>query len=146
MSLWLIIHGPSGWLPGLLAATLGGVLAGWLAEGRPHHWNPLRLVGFSGFFVIESMRGGFDVARRTLHPRMPIRPDFLEYHVRLPAGQPETLLISVISLLPGTLSAEFYPGERRLVVHSLSATGRQSVARLERWIAWLYSLDPESQP
>lgn len=144
LGLWLIVHGPSGWLPGLLAAAIGAVLTGWLAEGRPQRWNPLRLLGFAGFFLFESIRGGVDVARRTLHPRMPIRPEFFEHEVRLPAGQPEVLLISIISLLPGTLSAEFDPGRSTLVVHSLSASGRQSVLRLQHWIGWLFSLDRDS--
>ncbi|MDT8449873.1 MAG: Na+/H+ antiporter subunit E [Wenzhouxiangellaceae bacterium] len=145
LALWLIFDGLSGWPVGLVAAALGGVLAGWLSEGPPFWWNPLRLIGFAGFFVAESFRGGIDVAWRTLHPRMPVAPHFFEYAIALPEGQPRTLLISVISLLPGTLSAELERGRDVLVVHALAGGGRAGVARLERWIAWLFSLPPTGE-
>lgn len=141
-SLWLVFDGLDGWPVGLLAAAIGGGLAAWLAEGRPFWWNPLRLVEFAGFFVFESFRGGIDVAWRSLHPSMPVAPRFFEHDIALPEGQPSTLLISVISLLPGTLSAELLPGENVLVVHSLAEGGEESVARLERRIARLFSLEP----
>lgn len=139
-ALWLIFDGLSGWPVGLLAAAAGGALAGWLSEGPPFRWNPFRLVGFAGFFVVESFRGGLDVAWRTLHPRMPVNPHFFEYAIALPEGQPRTLLISVISLLPGTLSAELDSDRNVLFVHALAGGGRAGVARLERWVAWLFSL------
>lgn len=141
-TLWLVLDGFDGWPAGLLAALIGGGLAAWLAEGRPFWWNPLRLVEFAGFFLFESFRGGIDVAWRSLHPRMPVSPRFFEHDIALPEGQPSTLLISVISLLPGTLSAELVQGEHVLVVHSLAEGGEESVARLERRIAKLFSLKP----
>jgi len=142
--LWLVLDGFDGWPAGLLAAAVGGGLAGWLAEGRPFWWSPFRLVEFAGFFVFESFRGGIDVAWRSLHPRLPITPSFFDHEIGLPQGQPSTLLISVISLLPGTLSAELVRDDHVLVVHSLSPGGEHSVARLENRIARLFSLSPPS--
>lgn len=142
--LWLVLDGFDGWPVGLLAAAIGGGLAAWLAEGRPFWWNPVRFVEFAGFFVFESFRGGIDVAWRSLHPRMPVAPRFFKHQIALPEGQPSTLLISVISLLPGTLSAELVPGGNVLVVHSLVEGGEESVARLERRISRLFSLTPNA--
>lgn len=139
-SLWLVFDGLDGWPAGVLAALIGGGLAAWLADSKPFWWNPLRLVEFAGFFLFESFRGGIDVAWRSLHPRMPISPRFFEHGIALPEGQPSTLLISTISLLPGTLSAELVRGENVLVVHTLADGGEQSVARLERRIARLFSV------
>ncbi len=139
-ALWLVFDGLDGWPVGLLAAAIGGGLAAWLAEGRPFWWNPLRLIEFAGFFVFESFRGGIDVAWRSLDPRLPVMPRFFEHDIALPEGQPSTLLISVISLLPGTLSAELVRDEHVLVVHSLSPGGERAVARLEDRIARLFSL------
>ncbi len=141
-SLWLVFDGLDGWPVGLLAALIGGGLAAWLAEGRPFWWNPIRLVEFAGFFVFESFRGGIDVAWRSLHPRMPVSPRFFEHDISVPEGQPSTLLISTISLLPGTLSAELVPGEHVLVVHTLAEGGEESVTRLEHRIARLFSVAP----
>jgi len=140
-ALWLVFDGLDGWPVGLLAALIGGGLAAWLADSEPFWWNPLRLVEFAGFFLFESFRGGIDVALRSLHPRLPVMPRFFEHDIVLPQGQPSTLLISVISLLPGTLSAELSPEDHVLVVHSLSPGGELAVARLERRIARLFSLE-----
>lgn len=140
--LWLVFDGLDGWPVGLFAAMVGGALAAWLAEGRPFWWNPVRLVEFAGFFIFESFRGGIDVAWRSLDPRLPVMPRFFEYDIALPEGQPSTLLISTISLLPGTLSAELLRDKNVLVVHSLSPGGERSVSRLEDRIARLFSLAP----
>ncbi len=139
-AVWVMLNGLDGWITGLVAALLGASVAAWLAEEPPNRWNPLRLAAFIGFFLFESIRAGFDVAYRTLHPWMPVEPDFFDYAIRLPEGQPRTLLISIITLLPGTLSAELSFDGRHLVVHELTPGGRDSVAHLEAWIAWLFSL------
>jgi multicomponent Na+:H+ antiporter subunit E len=143
--LWLVFDGLDGWPVGVLAALIGGGLAAWLADSEPFWWNPFRLVEFAGFFLVESFRGGIDVAWRSLHPRMPVSPRFFEHEIHVPEGQPSTLLISVISLLPGTLSAELQRDEHVLVVHTLADGGEESVQRLERRIARLFSV-PEPQP
>jgi multicomponent Na+:H+ antiporter subunit E len=139
--LWLVFDGPGDWGAGVLAASCGAALAFWLGRMPQASWKPLRMPGFAGFFLIESLRGGLDVAWRSLHPRLPVRPEFFEYEIGLPQGQPSTLLISVISLLPGTLSAELQRQEHVLVVHSLSPGGHASVQALERQIARLYGFD-----
>lgn len=144
--LWLVFDGIDGWPVGVLAALIGGGLAAWLADSEPFWWNPLRLVEFAGFFVFESFRGGIDVAWRSLHPGMPVAPRFFEYGITVPEGQPSTLLISTITLLPGTLSAELQPDRHVLVVHSLSAGGEESVRRLEHRVARLFSVaEPRSE-
>lgn len=143
-SLWLVFDGLAGWPVGMLAALIGGVLAAWLADSEPFWWNPFRLIEFAGFFLFESFRGGIDVAWRSLHPRMPVSPRFFEHEIKVPEGQPSTLLISVISLLPGTLSAELQRDEHILVVHTLADGGEESVARLERRIARLFSVPEPS--
>ena len=140
--LWLVFDGLDGWLVGMLAALVGGLLAAWLADSEPFWWNPFRLLEFAGFFIFESFRGGIDVAWRSLDPRLPVMPRFFEHEIALPGGQPSTLLISTISLLPGTLSAELVRGKHVLVVHSLSPGGERSVSRLEARIARLFSLTP----
>jgi len=142
VAVWLIFDGPAHWPVGLFAAAAGGMLAGWLSSGPAFWWNPLRLAAFAWFFLVESFRGGIDVAWRSLHPALPVMPHPFRQPIGLPEGQPSTLLISVISLLPGTLSAELERRERILVVHTLTAGGEHAVARLKRRIARLFSLPP----
>lgn len=136
--LWLVLDGTRSWPLGLFVAAAAALTVGWLADGPPLVLSPLRLLAFAGFFVIESLRGGLDVAWRTLHPKLPIDPRFFDFDVALPRGPATTLLISTISLLPGTLSAELKRDEHVLVVHSLAGDGRESVERLQRRIAPLF--------
>jgi multicomponent Na+:H+ antiporter subunit E len=56
-------------------------------------------------FVWLSVVAGWDVARRALDPRMPLRPGFVTYPVRFPPGPARTVFSTLTSLLPGTVPA-----------------------------------------
>ena len=47
--------------------------------------------------------GGVDVARRALSVRLPLRPGFVVYPVRLPPGPACNVFSALTSALPGTL-------------------------------------------
>lgn len=141
--IWLALTGLDALLLGVATVTLGGVAGAWVVPGMPHPWRPLRLVRFTGFFLWTSLAGGFDVAWRAMHPRLAIAPGWLRYRLDLPPGQPRTLMVSIMSLLPGTLSADL-ESDNVLLVHALMAEDRDAVRatviRLEREIAWFFSL------
>jgi multicomponent K+:H+ antiporter subunit E len=59
------------------------------------------------------------VARLILGPRKRLRPAFFTVPVTLREELSVTLLASVISLTPGTVSAELSPDRRALLVHGL---------------------------
>ncbi len=141
--IWLALSGLKAWLPGLLAALAGAALSGWLATTRPRRLPPLRVVPFALYFVVESMRGGLDVAWRALHPGLPIAPQFFRFALDLPAGQPRTLMVSVLSLMPGTLSAELEDDGASLVVHALTPAAMASVDQLQAQIRRLFALSAE---
>ncbi|MDZ7826958.1 MAG: Na+/H+ antiporter subunit E [Gammaproteobacteria bacterium] len=141
--IWLALTGLEAWLLGLVTVTVAGFTGAVLVPGRPYPWRPARLVRFTAFFLYWSIRGGLDVARRALAPGLPISPRWLRYRIALPPGQPRTLLVSILSLLPGTLSADLEEADL-LVVHALtgedSASVRRNVHRLESEVAWFFSL------
>jgi multicomponent Na+:H+ antiporter subunit E len=56
-------------------------------------------------FLGASVLAGWDVARRALDPRLPIRPGFVTYLVRFPPGQARNVFTALTSLLPGTVPA-----------------------------------------
>lgn len=116
--LWLILTGGDfrTWWFGLLAAAIAAG-ASMLLPGERRSLSVTGLVRFVPFFVRQSLEGGFDVARRAFHPRMPIDPAIVSYSVRLPEGPASVFLAAVISLLPGTLTAELR--DRLLLVHVL---------------------------
>ena len=139
--IWLALNGLDGWPLGLLAALVGAIAGGFLASGQPYPWRPHRLAGFLLFFLIESFKGGVDVAWRAIQPRLSIEPEFHRWQINLPKGQPRTLMVSVISLLPGTLSADLSDDGHELIVHTLMPEGMASVERLDKHIRRLFSLD-----
>jgi multicomponent Na+:H+ antiporter subunit E len=138
--LWLALDGLANPLPGLLLALVGAALGAWLAPGESYPWRPLRLLRFFAWFLRESLRGGVDVAARALHPRLPIAPCLVEYRIGLPPGMPRTVMMSVLSLLPGTLSADL-GDDGRLTVHALAPEALEGVAELECRVAQLFSLE-----
>ncbi len=81
-------------------------------------WTSLRLLPPSGRrlgyaalvqlawrFRRQSLVGSWDVARRALNPRLPLRPGFVVYPVRLPPGPARHAFGALTSALPGTLPA-----------------------------------------
>lgn len=136
---WLALDGLDNPGVGLFFAALGTAVGAWLVPGDPYPWRPLRLAGFFLYFLYESLRGGVDVAWRALHPRLPLAPATSEVRLWLPEGMPRTVMVSVVSLLPGTLSVDIV--EDRLSVHALVPQAFQGVHALQRKVAWLFSLE-----
>jgi multicomponent Na+:H+ antiporter subunit E len=76
---------------------------------------------------------------------MSLQPGLVRHRLRLPAGVCRVSLANVVTMLPGTLSADLVDDE--LVVHTLD-TGRDMhamVLDLEPRIAALFGLDLQPQ-
>lgn len=144
--LWWILTG------GAAASWLLGVpvilVAAWLSQTL---WvdPPLSLGGvvrFVPWFAYQSLDGAIDVARRALRPAMPLHPGLVRHRLRLPSGVSRVSLANVVSMLPGTLSAEL-DGEE-LVIHALDTRQdlHEMVRDLEPRIAAVFGLefDPQS--
>jgi multicomponent Na+:H+ antiporter subunit E len=136
---WLLTGGPAeSWLLGAPAIAL----ATWISLTL---WSapPLSLVGIARFlpyFAVQSLSGASDVAVRALRPRMPLRPGLVRHRVRVPEGVCRVALANVISMLPGTLSADLIGDE--LVIHALD-TGQDlhaMVIDLEPRIAAMFGV------
>ena len=134
---WALTEGDTAALvfgvPVVLCAVAGSIAVG---PSRAPRWRPLGLARFALHFLVESLRGGLDVARRALSPRMPLAPAVVHYRTRLPAGTARDLFAGAISLMPGTLSMR--AGEAELELHVLvdrGAAGQRELARLEQRVA-----------
>jgi multicomponent Na+:H+ antiporter subunit E len=142
-ALWWVLSGGGGWYVGAPFV----VLATWLSLQL---WTEYRLslrgiARFLPWFALQSLAGASDVARRALLPSMPLRPGLVRHRLRLPAGVCRVSLANVVTMLPGTLSADLVDDE--LVVHTLD-TGRDMhamVLDLEPRIAALFGLDLQPQ-
>jgi multicomponent Na+:H+ antiporter subunit E len=77
----------------------------------------LALLGLLAWLGVESVRGGVDVARRSLSHPVRVDPVEVVVPVRL-AGLPRAVSLGVLGLLPGTIVEEVR--EHEAVVHTLS--------------------------
>jgi hypothetical protein len=68
-------------------------------------------------FLLQSVIGGLDVARRALDPRLPLRPGLVAYPVHFPPGMTRNVFTTLTSLLPGTVPTGEDNGQ--LVYHCL---------------------------
>ena len=84
-------------------------------------WSLPQMVHFIPYFLWQSIRGGINVARIALHPRLPVSPVLYDHSLRLPPGLSRVIMANAVNLLPGTLSVEL--NEEILCVHVLDKTG-----------------------
>lgn len=145
---WWILAAPEAAAPAaaLVAVAAGGLLHLGLGGRSGSRVSLPGLVAFLPFFAVESVKGGFDVARRAFSPALPLSPGFLEHVIRLPPGSARTFFVNAISLLPGTLSAQLEGS--RLTVHLLSTDPEapQRLQRLEMRVAHLFGGTPGASP
>ena len=142
---WLIVQGRAdAWLVGLPAVALAS-LAGIRMGSQP--LSRLSLIGlfaFLGLFLRESVRGGIDVARRTLGPALLIEPDFHKYHLRISHPAARVLLINCIGLLPGTLAADLDGDQAELHLLDTGVNPDPQLQQLEQAVARLFSVPLET--
>lgn len=136
---WVVVEGrPGSWGVGAPAVLAAAVIAA-LAFPPPRRWpRPLPLLRFAGFFAVQSLRGGWDVARRALRPAMRLSPGFLELRTSLTEGSDRVLLVDVLSLLPGTLTVDLRGDLILLHGLDLGPGVANAVRDLERRVAALY--------
>jgi multicomponent Na+:H+ antiporter subunit E len=105
-------------------------------------WSPSGALVFAAYFLCQSVRGGWDVARRAISPGLALSPAMVCHPLRLPAGPSRLFFCSVISLLPGTAVVAI--AESHICVHVLdNSTGvEQELRDLERRVGVLFGLEP----
>lgn len=91
----------------LLVGAATAIMAAWasrclLPPGRGI-LHPIALARLVLRFPLQSIVAGFDVARRALDPRLPLRPGFVLYQPLLPSGPMRNAFCTMTGLLPGTL-------------------------------------------
>lgn len=136
---WLLSDGAiESWvigLPTVIAAT-------WAAK-RLRNTQPLKIslfgvLRFLPLFAMESLRGGFDVAVRTLSPKMRIAPGFACYDTCLDHEGARIFFVNCVSLLPGTLAADLHEKQIKLHMLDKSMDPESDLKRLELAIGQIY--------
>lgn len=144
-SLWWLLTGGalSSWLIGVPVV----LLASWsLYRLRPASADPFSVLGLIRFipvFLSESLRGGIDVASRTLAPSLRVHPGFIIFPTRLERDAARVFFINCVSLLPGTLAADF--NDDHLTIHLLDdgINPEDDLRRLEDAVSRIY---PQPNP
>ncbi|EDZ99412.1 cation antiporter [Burkholderia sp. H160] len=107
----------------LLGAVLGCAISFLVAEGlwlRPVRLGrPLLLVRLATHVLVDVIVANVEVALLVLGPTKRLRPAFIEVPLDSTHEIALTILISVVSLSPGTLCAELSDDRTRLAVHVL---------------------------
>jgi multicomponent Na+:H+ antiporter subunit E len=144
LGVWWILTGSTGdWWFGLPLAVVAAAVSLWLTPPGRFRLRVLRMPAFAAYFLWQSLLAGWDVARRTLSPALPLHPEIVHLPLTLPPGAPTWWLMLIISLLPGTLSVRLHD-DRTLEVHCLDSRldVPGSVRETEEQIAGLFGLDP----
>ena len=136
---WVLTDGDgASWIIGVPAVLLAAWLSISLAGAFAFRLSFAGLSRYLVFFVIESVRGGVDVARRALLPGGRVEPQILHYHTSLARGLPQDMLVYTVSLLPGTLAMDIE--DDRLTLHALSGDMQplESVETCELYVAAVF--------
>lgn len=139
---WVLSNGSlESWVVGGPVVLFATACSLQLSHGVRYQWRLTGLISFLPFFFWRSFCGSIDVARRALHPEVLLEPAFMDYSLSLPEGVPRLFMANVVSLLPGTLSAELLGDS--LKVHVLDATADVfgELQSLESRVAGMFALE-----
>jgi multicomponent K+:H+ antiporter subunit E len=130
--LWLLLNNSAS--AGHL--VLGTLLAVLIPLFTRRFWPELALVRrpdlalrLAGRVLADIIVANFRVAGIVLGPRQAIRPKFVQVPLDVRGQVAVTVLASVVSLTPGTVSADLDAGARHLLVHALSEENPDELVR-----------------
>jgi len=141
---WLLTDGdPASWLVGAPTVAAAAWVMHRTAVKAPGRISLLGSIRFLPYFILESVRGGVDVAWRTLGPRLRVRPGFLEYRSGLRRPEARVFFANCVSLLPGTLAADLRGDLIHLHLLDHTSDVHSDLKRLERAVERIY---PNPEP
>lgn len=115
----LLLGSLLGWLIPLISRVF------WINPPRVEH--PWLLCKFLLLVLGDIVVANLQVARLILNPRSQLRPAFIEIPVLLEDELALTMLASIISLTPGTVSADLSDDRRTLLLHCLNVPDEEAL-------------------
>ena len=127
---WLVLSHSLALVHLLSAALMGWLLPhllkGFLLDARALHWPTVfRLIGVVLWDIVMS---NITVARITLGSLKAIQPAWVPVALQSDNPQVNTLLASIITMTPGTVSAVLYTQRREILVHALNCDDPAALA------------------
>ncbi|MDQ3494502.1 MAG: Na+/H+ antiporter subunit E [Pseudomonadota bacterium] len=134
--LWVLLVADVGTGQLLLAAALAVALplmAGALQPERARFGRGWAIVRLARRVLWDMLLSNIEVARRILGPEKHITPGFLWLPLDVSNLHGITALASIITLTPGTLSAELAEDRRHLLIHSFNLRDADdTIARIKQ--------------
>jgi multicomponent K+:H+ antiporter subunit E len=118
---WLLLNGTVHPSHLVLASLLGVAIPYWLRHLLPHDVRPRRLdiaLRLVGRLLLDVVVSNLQVARRILGPESAIRPRFVWVPLTTRNDHATALLAAMITMTPGTLSADVSDDGGWLLVHA----------------------------
>ncbi len=113
---------------------LGGVLGVFIPLFSNRFWPERPRLARPGTILLLSVRllrdivaANFTVASAILHPQRNLTPGFVHYPLELRNEFAITVFASLISLTPGTVSADLNADRTVLLIHALNVTDRDAL-------------------
>ena len=141
--IWLGLNGldSNSWIIGGPVVLAAAWISVKLLPAVSWRWSALGALVFAAYFLRESVRGGWDVARRAIWPGLALSPTIVCHPFHLPSGPSRLFFCSAISLLPGTAVVAI--AESNICVHVLdhSISVEEELRELERRVGALFGLE-----
>ncbi len=127
---WLLLvddfTSPGHWFfAALLALAIPRFLYGWWPP-TPKIKSWPALIVFLWRALVDIVLGNIQVAKMALGPQQRLQPGFVEYHTSLDNDLALFMLMSAISLAPGSVSTCYNRQKRRVEVHLLHCEDEQA--------------------
>jgi len=108
----------------VVLAGIVAVVVPWFTERlrpeRPRLKKPLAAVRLAMVVLWDIVLSNIEVARRILGPESAIKPSFVWVPLALTDPHAILTLAAIITMTPGTLSADLSPDRRHLLVHAFN--------------------------
>ena len=105
--------------------------------------NSAKALSFLFYFAVQSLRGGWDIAKLALKPKLEISPGFFIYRTSLSNESQLFTFMQVLSLLPGTVSAGREGRELSIHVLDLASFNRSDIEDCQRRV--IQFTDPQKE-
>jgi multicomponent Na+:H+ antiporter subunit E len=141
VALWAAFAGledPASWIVGVPTVIAASWSRSSLSPRRNEHVSVVGILQLLPVFFWESFKGGFDVARRVLRLRPKIDPGLVDYRLNLSSTSARVFFVDLVSLLPGTLSADIRGDRMRIHALDLTQDSITELWRLERRVAAVF--------
>lgn len=136
---WVLAEGRGDqWGVGLAGVALAVTASLFLWPPRHTRFSLAGVLAFAAFFLVQSVKGGVQVARIALHPHLNLDPALLQLPLTLPHGLARVVLINTLNLLPGTVCLRIEQdtlhlhtlNERRPVAQEMVRAVESRIARM----------------